>query len=427
MTVWAAAQIAALPGVMRARQALHASDDLTLAEMVEIAEIPAPPFGEERRGRWIADRFRSLGLTDVSTDEVGNVVARYPRVAGAAANSSGAPRATSDEARAGRDDIGAVLVAAHLDTVFPEGTDHRVRREGDRFIGPGITDNARGLAAMLALARVMVGAGVEVERPLAFVATVGEEGIGDLRGVKHLLRDGSPWRAASAFIALDGTGLGRIVHRGVGSTRFRVVVKGPGGHSWADWGTVNPVHVIGAAIASLAGLRSTQRPRTTLTVARVWGGTSINSIPTEAGFDVDLRGDGAAALAALERRAIACVENALDRANARRPGDTPPASIRFDTLGRRPTGATAATSPLVVAAENATRLVGAVPELVAASTDANVAMSLGIPAITLGAGGESGGTHTTSEWYANVHGPEGLERVLLTVLSVAGVRDSGQS
>lgn len=391
------------PAVEAARAYIRDTDDRTLAEMVELVEIPAPPFAEGDRGASVRQRFEAAGLADVVVDEIGNVLARLP----------------SDGRPAG--DSAPLVISAHLDTVFPGDTAIRVRREHGRIHAPGIADNCRGLAAILAIARALLHAGVRPAAPLVFVADVGEEGVGDLRGMKHIFREGSPWRSARGFISVDGTGVRRIVNRGVGSRRLRVTVEGSGGHSWADWGVPNPVNALGLGIAELARLAPPRQPRTVLTVGRICGGTSVNAIPDSAWLELDLRSEAAPPLHELEQRVRRIFTQATSEANARRRRGTPALALGLELIGDRPTGETAAASALVRAARNATRVVGETPELVASSTDANAPMALGIPAIAIGAGGESGGTHTLEEWYSNERGPEGIERVLLTLLGFTGL------
>src|SRR6476661_5731489 len=255
-----------------ARARLAAADDRVVDTQIVLSEIPAPTGAEQARGECVAARFRALGLEDVRTDDVGNVI--------------GARRGTSNEA--------PVLVCAHLDTVFPEGTPVGVARDGVQLAGPGIVDNSRGLAAMLALAEAIDGARVRTHRPVIFAATVGEEGAGDLRGVKHLFArlDEMP----AACIALDGAGDDRIVHRALGARRFRITFRGTGGHSWAAFGVPNPVHAAGAAAARLASLTLPRVPRTTLSVCRIGGGMSVNTIPEDAWLEVDLRSSSAEVL-----------------------------------------------------------------------------------------------------------------------------------
>jgi acetylornithine deacetylase/succinyl-diaminopimelate desuccinylase-like protein len=352
----------------------------------------------------MARRFAECGLVDVCTDEIGNVLARLP-----GSSDGGAP----------------VLLSAHLDTVFAAETPLTVYRDGKRIAAPGIADNARGLAALLTIAKVLVQYPVATQRPIIFIATVGEEGVGDLRGVKHLMRPGSHWREAAAFITIDGTGKRRIVCRAIGSRRFAVTMTGPGGHSWADWGMVNPVHALGGAIGKLAELRLPRQPRASLTVGRIGGGTSVNAIPAEAWMEIDLRAEAGSLLAEIETQIRGIIGEAADSFNAQRRRGTPALELDIRLIGDRPTGETSAGSAIVRAARTATRILGDQPELVASSTDANVPIALGIPAIAIGAGGESGGTHTTEEWYSNEGGPEGIERALLIVLGAAGV--SGES
>ncbi len=399
------AALEADPAVAEARRLAHAGDEETLADMLELVAIPAPPFGEEERGRRLAERFREIGLLDVVTDAVGNVLGRLPGPASGEAS--------------------PVLLAAHLDTVFPEETPIRVRREGGRILAPGISDNCRGLAAMLAVGRAMTGAALAPARPVVLVGTVGEEGVGDLRGVKHLFREGAPWRRAEAFISLDGTGLRRIVSRAIASRRLRVVIRGPGGHSWADYGLANPIHALALTAAEIARTSVPHRPRTSLTIGRIGGGTSVNAIPDEAWCEIDIRSEGPAPIDTLEARIRDALSSALSEADAHRRRGTPVLEPDVELIGDRPGGETPADSPLLATARAATLLVGESTELVGSSTDANLPIALGIPAIAMGAGGEAGGTHTTEEWYSNEKGPEGVERALLTVLGVAGLAGAG--
>ncbi len=394
-------RIARLPTLVRARQLLRQTDDETLADQAELVAIPAPPFGEAERARRVLERFREVGLEDAVLDDAGNVLARLPGNA--------------------RDGAAPVILSAHLDTVFPEGTDVTVRRNGQKIYAPGIADDARGLAAILAIARVLVQAGVRTSAPVVFAATVGEEGAGDLRGVKHLFRERSPWRGAAGFVSLDGTGCRRLVHRALGSRRLRATLTGPGGHSWADWGYANPVHALGLAIARLARLEIPSHPRSALTVGRIGGGTGVNVIPEGAWCELDIRSEDAATLGRLEAETKEALRAAVAEVNDRRRRGTRALSLELEVTGDRPTGTTPPDAALVRAARAATRFVGYTPELVASSTDANVPIALGIPAIAMGAGGESGGTHPLGEWYSNESGVEGLERALLTVLGVAGV------
>jgi tripeptide aminopeptidase len=383
--------------LQRRRARVHALDAETLEEQITLACIPAPPFGEAQRGDYVSDRFQAIGLTDVVTDEVGNVIGRLPvdrpRTLGAA----------------------PLLLSAHLDTVFPAETPLRLRRNGERISVPGIADNARGLAALLTLARVLVEDRSVLGRPLVFVATVGEEGIGDLRGVKHLFRDGGEHRDATGFISIDGSGLRRIVHRGVGSLRFRVTLEGAGGHSWSDWGIANPLNAAGLAIAELTRLEIPQAHPTTLTVARCGGGTSVNAIPERAWLELDLRSEDPASLDRLDRLVRAAVRRGSQDENRRRRRKTPALRERWERIGARPAGVLPEKHPLLELAVAATSELGYRAELAASSTDSNVPLARRIPALTIGAGGESGGIHTVEEWYSNTGGAQGIERVLLLV------------
>ncbi|MDE2773881.1 MAG: M20/M25/M40 family metallo-hydrolase [Gemmatimonadota bacterium] len=378
------------------RAFIVADDARTLRQQCELTQIPAPPFREGPRADRMAQLMADSGLDGAEKDGAGNVLGWW-----------GASRAAP------------VVVSAHLDTVFPEGTDVHVRKRGGRLVGPGISDDARGLAALLGLARALSATGLELERPVLFAATTGEEGEGDLRGARHLFREGGPAREASAFLSLDGAGLGRVVTRGLGSRRFRLRVRGPGGHSWVDWGTPNPIHALGRAVTSMTELRLCERPRSTLTVGRWSGGTSVNSIPQDAWVEVEIRSESRPELDRLEAEVRTRADEALhavDRGAATGRRDL---KLTVEVIGDRPVGRTDSDALLVRAAVAATRAVGAAPQLDVSSTDANIPMSLGIPAVTMGAGGVAGLAHTTEEWYRNERGPEGLLRALLTLMMVA--------
>jgi acetylornithine deacetylase/succinyl-diaminopimelate desuccinylase-like protein len=311
------------------------------------------------------------------------------------------------------------VICAHLDTVFPRDTDLSVRRDGERLIGPGINDNGRGLAVMLALAGTVDGVRLRSRRPIDFVATTGEEGIGDLRGAKYYFADRGA--DAHATIALDGAGDERIIHRALGSRRFRVSYAGPGGHSWAAFGAPNAVHAAAAAAAKLASLSLPASPRTTLSVGRIGGGLSVNSIPDAAWLEIDLRSTSAEQLESFERAIRQIAQMAAEDENAKRARGTRPLTLAIENIGSRPCGETPAEHELVQSAMAATRLVGRQPDLALASTDANIPISQGIPAIAIGAGGRGGDAHTHSEWFDNVHGTVGVARALTIMMTAAGV------
>lgn len=388
-----AAVHAALAG---ARARLAARDAAIVRMQAEIAGVAAPTFDEGERGAWVARRFATLGLDDVRTDAIGNVVAR----------------------RRGSAALPPVVVCAHLDTVFPRGTDLTAHERGSRLVAPGIGDNARGLAVMLALAEEVDGARLRTRHPVEFIATTGEEGLGDLRGAKHYFANAE---RALAVVAVDGAGDERIVHRALGSRRYRVTYRGPGGHSWAAFGVPNAVHAAAACAARLAALPLPREPRTTLSVGRIGGGISVNAIPDEAWLEVDLRSTAPEHLDRLEAEVRLAARAAADEENLRRAIGTPVLGLALTCIGDRPCGEVAADHPLVRVAREATRLVGRSPELSTASTDANVPISLGIPAIAIGGGGRGGDAHTPGEWYENVEGTVGIARALTIVCAMAGM------
>jgi tripeptide aminopeptidase len=383
-----------------ARARLAARDGQIVRTQIDVAQIAAPTGEEGERANWVASRLRDCGLANVRVDAAGNVVARRMGT---------------------RREVEPVVVCAHLDTVFPRETRLEVRNEGNRLVGPGINDNGRGLAVMLALAAELAADDTATERPIDFVATTGEEGLGDLRGAKHYFA--AEGREAAAMVALDGAGDERIVHRALGSRRFRVEFAGPGGHSWASWGMPNAVHAASFCAATLARLVLPREPRTTLTVGRIGGGLSVNAIPASSWIEVDVRSTSSQHLDRCERELYDAARAATDEENGRRAAGTPPLSHLITRIGARPCGETPADHPLVQSALQATRLVGRWPDLVTASTDANVPISRGIPAIAIGAGGRGGDAHTTHEWYENTDGSVGVARALTILVAAAGMRE----
>jgi len=411
--------------IRAARHHLERTEEITLARQAALSAVPAPTGAEGRRAARVAELFREVGLRDVTVDEVGNVRGWF----------------RGDEGRETGDGSAPVVLAAHLDTVFGPDVNVAVERRGRRLRGPGISDNARGLAALVAVAEAVVAARVPAARPILFAATVGEEGSGDLRGVKHLLngngtvgaQHAAPLQAPPvAFIALDGAGLERVVHRALGSKRYHVTYRGPGGHSWAAFGVANPANAVGRAVALLADLAPTApppppppppppAPRTTCAVVGLGGGTGLNSIPQDAWLDLDLRSEDPTALAALDAAVRTTLERALDDENRHRAAATAPLKLDQRLVGDRPSGVTPRAHPLVQAAVAANRALGREAELASASTDANVPIALGVAAIALGAGGVAGDAHLATEWYENTDGALGLVRALLVTAAMAEV------
>lgn len=386
----------------RIRRGFHFLDELRTEldeELVRICEIPAPPFKEEPRAQFIAQRFREFGLSLVRFDEEGNVIAERPGL--------------SPEPR--------VVISAHLDTVFPERTDVSVRREGARFHAPGISDNVCGIVSLLTLARALDAGNIVTEGTLYFVATVGEEGEGNLRGVRHLFNKGEFRGGVDAFISLDGPGLDRITHRALGSRRYRVTISGPGGHSWGDFGIVNPVHALGRAVARFSSYPAPLAPRTSYNVGVIEGGSSVNAIPASASMVVDMRSVSSDEIDKLEAHLRRVVEIAVREENSQRVMSGTSLTCEFEQAGDRPSGETPVGSPIVRAAIECSRVLGVEPRLDCSSTDSNIPISLGIPAITLGVGGVSGNCHSLTEWY-EPHGRElGLKRLLLLSVLLSGL------
>lgn len=386
---------AARPAVRRALESLRTGNEWTLSQQASICEIPAPPFKERQRAEEFARRLRALGLQNVRVDGAGNVIAERPGVA----------------ARP------LVVLSAHLDTVFPEGTDVRVRRAGDTLRGPGIGDNCRGLAVILAVARTMRDQRVRTAGTLVFVATVGEEGAGNLRGVRHLvdveLRDRIDY-----FIAVDGGGQG-VTSAAVGSIRYKATFQGPGGHSYGAFGIANPIHALGRAVARLAELQVPTSPRTTFNVGVIGGGTSVNSIASEAWLDLDMRSASPVELQKLEAAARAALDSAVAEELARWPRSNVPLGVRIDTIGIRPAAAQPDTARIVRTAVETGRAAGLSPRTSASSTDANYPMSRGIPSIEMDGGGSGQGSHSLEEIYVDgPYGYRGPQWVLRLVLAL---------
>ena len=384
------------PTVTKILAELEADAARTLAEQRTIAEIPSPPFKERRRAEYFLQRVRELGLADATIDTEGNVVAlrrgsgRGPRIA----------------------------VVSHLDSVFAEGTDVSVKEADGALHGPGIGDNARGLAVILSLLRAFKANSIETVGDLVWVGSVGEEELGNLRGVRALLRDHPD---LDGFVAIDGLKVTRIVNQATGSHRYEIIFSGPGGHSFSAYGLPSPIHAMGRAIAGISELRTPADPKTTFTVGTVRGGTSVNAIAKEARMALDLRSNAPDALLQLEEKALAIVQHAVARENARWGSDK--ITVEIKLIGDRPAGATPQASTIIETARRAVMAVapGAPIEFAASSTDSNLAMSLGLPAVTVGGGGEGGGQHSLTEWYRPTNAHLGPQNALLTLLMLAGL------
>jgi tripeptide aminopeptidase len=380
--------------VRAAVDAVRADEARTIEDQIRLCEIPAPPFKEAARAKAYADAFRAAGLANVRIDREGNVLGE----------------------RRGRTPRPHLVFSAHLDTVFPEGTEVKVTRDGAMLKGPGIGDDCRGLAVVLAVVRSLDKANVTTPGTITFVGTVGEEGLGDLRGVKTLFGDTLKGQI-DRFVSVDGTGLG-ISHVAVGSHRYRVTFKGPGGHSYGSFGIANPVHALGRAIDGLADLQVPADPKTTFSVGRIGGGTSVNAIAFEAWMEVDMRSVDAAALQALDASFHKAMDAALEAEN-RRWSDNGRITMDKQLVGKRPAGRTDASSPMVEAALSVSRALGLTSRLDEGSTDSNIAMSLGIPAITVDAGGRGTGAHALEETFDTTDSWQGTQRAVLLAIALA--------
>jgi tripeptide aminopeptidase len=390
--------------VKSAMATLRSDNAWTLEQQSSICEIAAPPFKEAARAAEFQRRLASHGITNLRIDATGNVIGE----------------------RRGSGTGPTVVLSAHLDTVFPEGTDVRVKRDstpagGVRMTAPGIGDDCRGLAAVLAVARAMRAANVQTTGTVYFVGTVGEEGPGNLRGVRALF-NGELMGKIDYFISVDGTGLG-AVSGAVGSNRYRVSYKGPGGHSYGAFGMPNPIHAMGRAIAKISEFTVPASPRTTFSASVVSGGTSVNSIPYEGIVEVDMRSESAASLAELDARFQTAIRDALREELARWPNSKVPLTMVIDTIGIRPAGSQPDSARIVRTAVEAGRVLGFPVTPHASSTDSNVPIGLRIPAITLDAGGRGSGAHALSETYDDgPNGHVGPQYVLLVLTALVGVK-----
>jgi acetylornithine deacetylase/succinyl-diaminopimelate desuccinylase-like protein len=379
---------------------VEAFDAWSMERLVELTEIPAPPFMEETRTRRFAELLAEVGADSVWIDEEGNAIGL----------------------RHGQGGGRTVAIGGHLDTVFPEGTDVTVRMRGDTLFAPGVGDDTRGLVVVLTVLRAMVEADVRTRDDVLFVGVVGEEGPGDLRGMKHLFREGAP-AAIDAWVEIDGGGFDRLVTQGLGSVRYRVSFKGPGGHSWGAFGLANPAHALGQAVRyfqETADTLTRSGPQTSYNVGRIGGGTSVNSIPFEAWMEVDMRSHSPESLDRIETAFLDAMERGVRGENElRREG--PELELVADKIGDRPSGELEPGLPLIQRAMAATEHLGGEPSLGRSSTDSNIPISLGIPAVTLGRGGAGEGGHSPGEWWLNRDGHLAIQRALLVVVAETGL------
>jgi tripeptide aminopeptidase len=387
--------IAADARVKQGLEFLKADDANTLADQKALVVIPAAPFKEQARAENFRARLAALGLKDVRIDSEGNAIGVRP-------GNGGGPH---------------LVVAAHLDTVFPEGTDLTIKEKDGRLYAPGIGDDTRGLADLLSVVRAFNTTGIKTVGDIVFVGNVGEEGLGDLRGVKALFRDD---KTIDGFISIDGADPERITYLATGSHRYRIKFKGPGGHSFGAFGLPSAIHAMGRAIAKIGDLQTPAKPKTTFTVGTVQGGTSVNAIAGDAEMEVDMRSDDNAPLLEIEAKILKAVKDAVVEENARWKSTR--ISVEIKLVGDRPAGIQSLETPTVQAAFMATAALGLKPAAEgASSTDSNLPISLGIPAVTLGRGGKGGANHSIGEWWDPTNAYLGPQKHFLTLLTLVGI------
>src|SRR5580658_5627895 len=389
-----ATKLAEDPTVKAALEAVKRNEVHFIEEQIRFCQIAAPPFKEEVRGKEFERLFKNLGLENVRIDQAGNVIGVRP---GASPHPN-------------------LVFAAHLDTVFPPETDVRVTRDGTVLKGPGIGDDCRGLAVMLGVIQALKDGNVKTPGTITFVADTGEEGLGDLRGTKNLFADSLKGQI-DKFISVDGTGLS-LTNVGVGSYRYRVEFKGPGGHSFGSFGIANPIQAMGRAIAKIDAFEVPTTPKTTFNVGRVGGGTSVNAIPFEAWMEVDMRSSDPASLKAVDAKFNAAVQQAVEEEN-KRWNNRGPVSAAAELVGMRPAGQTPENSPIVQTALAVSRAMNSNETLREGSTDSNVPMNMGIPAITIGGGGGGSGAHSLGETFDVRDSWRGTQRAILLAISLA--------
>ena len=398
------ARLAAAPEVRSAFNWFRAQEPQLAHWQMEMARIAAPPFGETARAVWLSERFRELGLDDVRIDDVGNVFGIHPGY--------------------GRRYI---ALSAHIDTVFPAGTPLNIRQQGSRLYGPGVSDNGAGVTAMLAIVALLRAVRMRHALPFLFVGNVGEEGEGDLRGMRHIFAT-PRWKDSIAYsIVLDGAGSDTIVAEALGSRRFEVIVRGPGGHSWSDFGAPNPIVILARAIEGFCQTPVPATPKSTFNIGVIRGGTSVNSIPESASMRVDLRSTSPKELERLERALRISLDEALETeqraVEARAAAHKKPASVSSEVvvIGDRPAGELEPGARILQVVRAVDAHLGNAAQIQRASTDANIPLSLGREAIAIGGGGSGGGAHTLQEWFDCTGREMGLKRILLTMLALAGV------
>ncbi|MGC2152894.1 MAG: M20/M25/M40 family metallo-hydrolase [Terriglobales bacterium] len=396
------ARLAGMPEVRAAFGRFRFEEPQFAQWQMDVSRVPAPPFGETQRGAWLADRFNELGLANVQIDEVGNVFGEHPGY--------------------GRRFIS---VSAHIDTVFPATSPLNIRQQGTRLFGPGVSDNGAGIAAMLAVASVLGSSQIAHTMPIVFIGNVGEEGEGDLRGMRHVFQT-PQWADSIAYsVIVDGAGSDTVVAEALGSRRFEVIARGPGGHSWSDFGTPNPIIALARAIQSLTETPVPTSPKTTFNVGVIRGGTSVNSIPESASMRVDLRSTSMAEIDRLERALRVALDHALDAENhpalARLSRRAQTVQSEIIEIGNRPAGELAPDARLLKVVRAVDAQLGNTAQVQRASTDANIPLSLGREAIALGGGGSGGGAHTLQEWFDCTGRELGLRRILLTMLALSAV------
>jgi tripeptide aminopeptidase len=403
------ARLAALPEARAAFSWFRAEEPQFAAWQLEMARVPAPPFGEATRAQWLQERFRALELEDVHTDDVGNVF--------------GIHRAKRPPTKQ------CTVLSAHIDTVFPAGTPLNLRQQGNRLYGPGVSDNGAGVAALLAVAAALRMAKIALATPILFIGNVGEEGEGDLRGMRHIFSQ-ARWKDSIRYsLILDGAGSDTIVAEALGSRRFEIIVRGPGGHSWSDFGMPNPILVLARGIYSFSQTSLPSSPKTTFNVGVIRGGTSVNSIPESASMRVDIRSTSMAEMERLEaslRRALDQAVEEESRVSERRTASQKRSSglsHEIVPIGNRPAGELDGNARILKVIRAVDTHLGNAAQIQRASTDANIPLSLGREAIAIGGGGVGGGAHTLQEWFDCTGRDLGLKRILLTLLALAGVAE----